>query len=375
MLSGTMVGMLVIILIVVLFAGLVILHELGHFVAARRGGVEVEEFGIGFPPRLGGKKVGGTLYSINLLPLGGFVRLKGEDAAEKGPGTFGAARLGVKAKILLAGVVMNLVTAVVILYGLCLVGLPGLGQPFEPTFLKSSYAQPKQLVLAEVAAGSPAAGGGLKRGDLVLAGNGRALETDQALRDFTKAEAGREVSLRVKSGGVERTVRIKLRDPGSKDGYLGVVGQQVYKLRYDPLRALAAAVYITGALFVATVVGVVGLIVHIPMLIGGLFSSAVPQAAEAASGPLGIVFILKSISSLGLGYIFLFMANIAVALAAFNVLPLPALDGGRLALIVGQRLLKKRLKPETEAKIHGIGFMALIGLMILISVYDLRKYF
>src|SRR5450755_2649762 len=98
--------MLVIILIVLLFASLVILHEWGHFLAARRGGVDVEEFGIGFPPKVWGRKVRGTLYSINLLPLGGFVRLKGEDSADTGPGTFGGAKFSVKAKILLAGVGM-----------------------------------------------------------------------------------------------------------------------------------------------------------------------------------------------------------------------------------------------------------------------------
>src|SRR5713101_2521932 len=106
--------MLVIVIIILLFSLLVILHEWGHFIAARRNGVEVEEFGIGFPPRVWGKKVRKTLYSINLLPLGGFVRLKGEDTADNGPGTFGGASVAAKSKILLAGVGMNLLTAVVI---------------------------------------------------------------------------------------------------------------------------------------------------------------------------------------------------------------------------------------------------------------------
>lgn len=367
--------MLVIILILFLFVSLVLLHEWGHFIAAKRGGVEVEEFGFGFPPRLVGKKLRGTLYSINLLPLGGFVRLKGEDGGDTGPGTFAGARFGVKARILLAGVGMNLLTAVVLLYGLCVAGLPALGPAFEPGFLKSSYAQPKQLILAEVEPGSPAAGAGLKRGDFVLRVNNQAMENDAQLRDYTKAHAGGKVTLHVRSGQDERDVSVQLRGPDSKQGFLGVVSQQVYKLRYDPLTALVAAVYITGALFVATVVGVVALIVHIPALIIGLFSNAVPTAAEAASGPLGIVFILKSISALGLSYVFLFMANISVALAAFNALPLPALDGGRLAIIAAQKVLTRRISPDTEAKIHSIGFLLLIGLMVLISVYDLRKYF
>jgi regulator of sigma E protease len=367
--------MLTIILIVLLFALLVILHEWGHFIAAKRNGVEVEEFGIGFPPKVWGKKVKGTLYSFNLLPLGGFVRLAGEDTAEERPGTFGGASFGVKTKILLAGVGMNLVTAVVILYGLCVTGLPALGMSFEPKFLHSTYAQPKQLIMAQVVEGSPAAKAGIKRGDYILSAGGNKLETEKQMSDYTKANAGREVTLHVRSQGDERDVSVKLREPNSKEGYLGVVSQQVYKLRYDPLQAMVAAVYVTGALFFATIAGVAQLILHIPTLLLNLFSSSVPAAAESASGPVGIVFIMKSISVLGFAYIFLFMANIAVALAAFNVLPLPALDGGRLAVIAAQRVLKRRITAQAEAKIHAVGFMLLIGLMLLITVYDLRKYF
>jgi regulator of sigma E protease len=367
--------MLTIFIIVILFALLVILHEYGHFIAARRNDVEVEEFGIGFPPKVWGKKVKGTLYSFNLLPLGGFVRLKGEDTAASGPHTFGGASFGTKTKILLAGVGMNLLTAVVILWFLAMSGLPALGSQFEPGFLKPEYAQPKQLILANVEASSPAAKAGIKRGDFLLQANGKEIRTEDELRTFTKDNAGKEVQLRVKSGEAERDVKLTLREPGSTEGYLGVVSQQVYKLRYSPLEALVAAVYVTGALFVATIVGVVQLIIHIPSLLIGLFSNTVPQAAETASGPVGIVFIMNSISVLGYSYIFLFMANIAVALAAFNVLPLPALDGGRWALIAWQKATRKRISPETEAKIHATGFMALIGLMLLITVYDLRKFF
>jgi regulator of sigma E protease len=367
--------MLTILFIVFLFALLVILHEWGHFIAARRNGVEVEEFGIGFPPKVWGKKVKGTLYSFNLLPLGGFVRLKGEDSAETGPHTFGGATFGTKTKILLAGVGMNLLTAVVVLWFLAMSGLPALGAQFEPGFLKPEYAQPKQLILANIEPSSPAAKAGIKRGDFLLKANGKEIKTEDDLRGFTKENAGKEVQLRVKTGDAERDVKLTLREPGSTQGYLGVVSQQVYKLKYGPLEALVAAVYVTGALFVATIVGVVQLIAHIPVLLMNLFSNTVPQAAETASGPVGIVFIMNSISVLGYSYIFLFMANIAVALAAFNVLPLPALDGGRWALIAFQKASRKKVSPELEAKIHATGFMALIGLMLLITVYDLRKYF
>lgn len=367
--------MLAILLVIILFSLLVIIHEWGHFYAARRGGVGVEEFGVGFPPRAWGKKIKHTLYTINWLPLGGFVRLKGEDSAEDGPGTFAAAPYWTKFKILLAGVGMNLVTAIVILYALCITGLPALGPAFEPRWLGYSYAQPNQLVLAQVTNGSPAKEAGLKVGDYLLQANGQKLETDSQLRDFTKANAGKEVTLLVRSNGDDREVKVKLRDPNATGGFLGVAGQQVYKLKFDPLRAVAASLYITGTLFVATIAGVVSLIAHIPVLLFGLFSPSIPQAAESASGPVGIVFILQSLSSLGLSYVFLFAANIAVALAAFNALPLPALDGGRLFVITLQKIFRRQLNPETEAKIHAIGFMSLLALMLVITIYDVRKNF
>lgn len=365
--------MLLLFILILLFASLVIIHEWGHFIAARRGKVEVEEFGVGFPPYAWGRKIKGTLYSINWLPLGGFVRLKGEDGADRSPGSFGGASYWTKTKILLAGVVMNLVTAVVLFYGLAVTGLPALGS-FEPGFLKSTYAQPKQLVVVDAGKGSPAEKAGIKRGDLLLEANGKKLETDKDLSSFTKANAGQTVNLKLKSQGEERSVDVTLRPEGGAAGYLGVASQQVYKLRYDPVSAIVAAFWVTGGLFLATILGVVNLIAGIPGLIIGLFSSSVPAAAEQASGPVGILFIFNSISSLGAEYIWLFLGNIAVALAAFNVLPLPALDGGRLALITWQQVTRKQISPETEAKIHGIGFMVLIGLMLVITIYDLRKF-
>jgi regulator of sigma E protease len=228
--------------------------------------------------------------------------------------------------------------------------------------------------VVEVSPGSPAAAAGIKRGDYLLRADATKLEDDAALRNYTKENAGKEVTLRVRSNDDERDVSVRLRSAASTAGYLGVGTRQIYKLQYGPLEAVPAALYMTGALFVGTIVGVFQLFANIPALIGGLFASAVPAAAESASGPVGIVFILQSLSVIGLAYVFLFVANISVALAAFNALPLPALDGGRLALITFQKVFKRRINPETEAKIHAFGFMALIALMVVITIYDVRKH-
>ena len=363
-----------ILLLIIVLAPLVIGHEFGHFIMARRNGVRVDEFGIGFPPRAGkGKRVGETLYTLNWLPLGGFVRLAGEDGQSTEKGTFAAANLWAKTKILLAGVVMNLIIAVILLFILCLVGIPGLGSQFEPSFLHPTYNQPKQLILTSVEPGSPAAKAGLKKDDYVLSGNGTVFTSEIQLQDFTTAHAGQKVTLVVRESGTVMTREVTLRKPNN-DGILGVTPQQVYKLRYSPVEALIAAIYITIALFVATIVAIVSLIIHIPSLIMGLFSSGVPSSAQAASGPVGIVFILSSIGGLGLSYFFLIVANISVALAAFNVLPLPALDGGRLAVAYVRKLTGGKISTESEGLYHGIGFLALIALVIVITIYDFRKF-
>lgn len=366
--------MLSIIFIVLLFASLVILHELGHFIAARRNGVEVDEFGIGFPPKIVGKQFGKTLYTLNLLPLGGFVRMRGEDGEDETTGSFGAASLLAKSKILLAGVGMNILTAYVILLVLCLVGIPGLGS-FEPKFLHPSYSQPKQLILTEVVSGSPAAKAGVVKDDYLISADNKPMTDDSSLRDFTKNNAGKSASFVIAHKGVERTIHVTLNAKESAQGYLGVAGQQIYRLKYSFGEALIAAAWLTGGLFVATIVGVFTLLIHVPSLIWGLFGSTIPAAAGQASGPVGIVYILGSALALGWSYIFLIMANIAVALAAFNVLPLPALDGGRLAVLLTERVTKRSFSPTTEARYHTIGFLALIGLMLIITVYDLRKIF
>ena len=367
--------MLAIVLIVVIFALLVLTHEWGHFILARLRGVEAEEFGIGFPPRVYGKKWRGTLYSVNLLPLGGFVRLKGEDAADNSPGSFNAAGFGSKTLILLAGVIINAVTAIILLIILCWAGLPNLGDSLQPGFVKPSHTDTPKLLVLQVEKGSPADKAGLAYGDYVTAANGQALTGDDQLRKFTKDHAGQKVSLSVVQHGQTHTIQTTLRPPSAGAGYLGIGTQAIAQSRYGFWQGILAGAWIAGKLFVLTIVAIVSLIGHLPQLIIGLFGHQVPQAAEAASGPVGIFVIFQSLTKLGWNYIALFAANIAVALAAFNVFPLPALDGGRWAVLAIQKLTRKNIKASTEALIHGVGFAALLALMVIITVYDVRKFF
>ncbi|MBW3537965.1 site-2 protease family protein [Candidatus Parcubacteria bacterium] len=364
----------VILLVVAVIGLLVFVHELGHFVMARRNGVAVEEFGFGFPPRLFGRRIGPTVYSVNLLPLGGFVRLKGEDAADTGPDSFNAASYGTKAKILLAGVGMNALAAYGLLLYLTLTGLPPMFAG-QFSFGQPQVAQPKRLIVAETVPGSPADAAGIKAGDYILSGNNQPFLEASDLTGFTKSHAGQEVTLTVKQGTAQRDVRVKLREPGSDQGFLGVSPLQTYQIKYSPFAAVVVSAGLLLQLLGLTVAAIVGLLLQIPFLIIGLFASGVPKAAEAAVGPLGIVFLTKNISTLGLNYLVQFAMSISVALAAFNALPIPALDGGRLALISYQQVTKRKLSVGTESLIHAVGFIFLILFMVMITVFDFRRFF
>lgn len=356
---------LAILAVIILISLLVLLHEWGHFIVARRNGIVVEEFGIGFPPRLFGRKFGQTLYSVNALPLGGFVRLKGEDGTDQSPDSFNAATFATKAKVLLAGVGMNALTAYVILLALCLTGLPpvmenqfSLGQP--------TYVQPKQVMVVGVGPNSVAKSAGLTAGDVILSGNGQKFESEKDLISFTKANAGKAAELRIKSqeAGVEKEIQVTLNDDekAKKDGHLGVTPLQVYKLRYGwtaPLVALG----LLGQIMLGTLQAFGGLIAG--LLVHG-------KVAAEVTGPVGIVVIFNSIARLGLSYVAIFMVSISASLAVINVLPVPALDGGRFALIAAQKVLKRRLSSKLEARIHLIGFVALIALMVVVTYFDIR---
>lgn len=360
-------------LVILIFSALVFVHELGHFWAARRNGVEVEEFGFGFPPRLVGKQVGPTLYSLNLIPLGGFVKLKGEDLADHRPGSFGAANTWIKTKIMLAGVGMNALLAYVLLLVLCVVGLPaaftsGFSLP-QPT----SSSSPQVMVL-EVGSGTPGAAAGLARGDIIISANGQVLKSEADLTNFTRDHAGQAVHLVVRQRGAahQLTVPLRGRVAGKTSGYLGVVPAQVYSLRFG-WKSIWVAASLTAQMIWLTLVGVVSLFGHLPALVAGIFHGGVPAAADGVAGPIGIFSILSNISVLGLGYLTFFVTTISVALAVFNIIPIPVLDGGKLALIWLQNLMKRPLSTEAESRIYLVSFALLGVLVLVVSLFDIRR--
>lgn len=373
--------MILLILGIVLFIGLILVHEWGHFIAARRNGVEVEEFGLFFPPRAKVlTKKNGTEYTLNWLPLGGFVKLKGENDADRRPGTFGAASTWAKTKIMLAGVVMNLATAFLLLTLLAIIGMPKLVDN-QFTVKSDTKVVQSDVLSAQVTSGSPASKAGLSNGDVLRSigqPNKQATQIKQAkdLPHITEQYAGKEVVVTYVSDGQEKQVKTTLlskeeveksRKTDNPKGYLGVSPTD-YTLQRSTWSAPIVGAGLIKQFTVLTFQG-------IGTALSSLFHGDTQKASEQVSGPVGIFVVLQQGTLLGFEFVLMIIAIISLSLAIMNALPIPALDGGRLFVLLVSRLIKKPLTKEVEEMIHGIGFLFLIGLIILISIVDVRRFF
>lgn len=371
---------------------LVALHELGHAIVAKRNGVDVEEYGIGFPPRAKkwrpkqsflGKNV---IFSLNWLPLGGFVRLKGEHDAARGKGTYGAASFWVKTKILLAGVFVNWLTAVVLFTILALVGLPKILPnqvvlPFDATIERSA------LTVVRVTDGSPAARVGIQSGDEVRSVGATTVKTAAELSAATREQAGQTVSITVVRDGqtITQTITLNTEQQAANGGYLGIASGQSEKIR-STWSAPIAAVATTGQLTYETLAGVGNILTKtVTGTFGQWFGSEeTKQAAKAdlaevgenMAGPVGILGVLfPSVLNTGITQIVLLAAIISLTLAVMNILPIPALDGGRWFTMTIFRLTRKELTKEREENIQAAGFIFLMVLTFLVTVSDVGKFF
>jgi len=349
--------------LIFIFSALVIAHEYGHFRAARRNGVDVEEFGIGFPPKVYGRKKGGTLYSVNALPLGGFVRLKGEDGSVTGRGSFASAKFWPKTKIIMAGVAVNLLIAYIIFTILLIAGIPQLGQAL-PSFgpIKPIQQSQSELTVFTVSKNSAAAKAGIQKGDKIITVDGKSLNSNEELKQFTSSNAGKTVAIQVEHNGASATKTVVLGTDTSS-GILGITADKLSYSSYTWWTAPIAAFVLMVELVVLTL-GAFG------NLILGIFTQA--KVSEQVSGPIGVWSVFSQITSFGWRYIALFVASISLSLAVINALPLPALDGGRQLMLV-LRKIGLKITPERENLIHVFGFVFLIGLMIVISISDISR--
>lgn len=366
---------ILLILGILLFIGLVVLHEWGHFIAARRNGVEVEEFGIGFPPRAWQRKTKkGFIFSLNWLPIGGFVKLKGENDSATETGSFGAASFKTKTKIMLAGVAMNLLAAFVIFTALAWIGMP---QLIDNQFsIKSDTTiTSRKVMVGYVEPGSPADKAGLQSRDvfMVFGPDGQAQQINSAseLPQLTKKYAGQKVLIGFQRGDepTARLVEATLRDgeDGKTNGYLGVTPAEFTMTRATwsaPIQSVGLIGQFTGITFKG-----------IGTALGALFQGDTTKASEQVSGPVGIVAVLNQGSALGLQFVLLIVGIISLSLAIMNILPIPALDGGRFYVMLLSRVFGKRLSQDMEERIVGTSFVFLLLLVVLITIVDVKRFF
>jgi regulator of sigma E protease len=393
---------LLFVLAILLFIGLVIVHEWGHYIVAKRNGVEIEEFGLGIPPRAWGKKLkNGMLLSVNWLPLGGFVKLKGEHDSDDKKGSFGAASLGGKSKIMLAGVFMNLIVGLVLLTILALTGMPKLldknyGAPADQFTVAGDTKIAKQEVLVgTVQGGSPAASLKLGSSDVIesLAASGtvRLIGSVQDLQNATHALAGKSVAITYKHNSKTLSKTVKLRGraevqaslkTNNPKGYLGI-SPVLLQIRRSTWSAPVVAVGFSGQLGWLTLQGLGHALGGLGSTIAGIFTgnhaareNGQTQASSQVGGPVAIGAILWGYSYLGISFVLMIIAVISLLLALMNVLPIPALDGGRLFMILISRgIFKRPLRKAVEERAVAASMALLLLLIILITIVDVKRFF
>lgn len=358
--------MLVTLIVFIFILGLLIfVHELGHFIMAKRSGIKVEEFAFGFPPRLIAFRRGETDYALNLLPFGGYVRMLGEaedsSKAEKhNARSYAHQTPWVRAKVVIAGVVMNFLLGWVLISFGFMLGMDPIATPAD----QIPFAIVNQEVaIAGVAADSAAKSMGIEPGDQVVSINDRVIKVKDELSAATKELKGQDVTLKLVRKGQEINLTGKL---GTGDAPLGVQLADETKVRlpiwWAPIFGVWETIKAAGLIFV----GVLG---FFKQLIGS------GQVPEEAAGPVGIFYFTRTVLDLGFTAVLNFIAVLSINLGIINILPIPALDGGRLLFIILEKINrgKKVLNSNIENWAHTIGFVLLIIMILTITYNDILK--
>lgn len=350
-----------ILVFLIVLSVLVLVHELGHFLIARRAGVLVEEFGFGLPPRVWGKKIGKTLYSVNLLPFGGFVKLHGEniqDEVTQPKKAFVNKSKKARVAIISAGVFMNFFLAIIafsIVYSFS--GIP---------------RQTDKVSILEIATGSPAQVSGFHAGDVVEGVEEKKVSSVSEFIQLVDERKGEktEVFVKRKIEGDTVTKKIKVtprKDPPKGEGPLGVVISST-EIYYPPLwkRPFVGIYYgFQEAFFWGKAV-----IVGFANMFFGLLKGRTPSDV---AGPVGIFAITSKVAAVGTLAVINFIGVLSVNLAILNIIPFPALDGGRLLFIAIEGVVGKRVLPKIEAVIHTVGMIILLLLLFAITVRDIQR--
>ncbi|MBI1839104.1 MAG: site-2 protease family protein [Candidatus Colwellbacteria bacterium] len=339
--------MTTLIIAVIFLAVLIIGHEFGHFAVAKLFGLRVDEFGFGFPPRILSKKVGETEYTLNAIPFGGFVKIYGEDRNGVGAGddkrNFQNMASYKKALVIVSGAVMNFLIGWLAISAVFMIGTP------------------QSVFVGQVQSGSPASLAGIVSGDRLV--------EFKMITDFTSfidSNRGQNIALKITRNNEEININVTPRtNPPTGEGPLGVSlidggvpKQSFFRALYDGLKTSASIIAVIFA--------------SIFSLIISLFSGNW-GLASTVSGPVGIFAFLGTATSLGIVYLFQILGLISLNLAAMNVIPFPALDGGRLFFVIYEKISGGRLSERFESLSHAIGFAILVSLMIAVTIKDIMK--
>lgn len=355
---------LTVIVFAVLLLALVLVHEWGHLMAAKKAGCSVEEFGFGFPPKLISKMWHGTQYSLNLLPLGGFVKIEGEDMQDPnpGPGSFASKSAGWRIFILSAGVLMNVVLAYVLLTVQAAVGMPQVVTEENGHGLTDVKAY-----ILDVSQRSPASEAGLKSLDRIVRVENIQDPSINQVQQAIDAAKGKVLVLEIERQGKHETFTVKPREnPPAGEGPVGIALGAAGLQRSPIWQAPWAGLKRTGEMFV-------GIVTQFALIVQRLVSGG--GVGETLTGPVGIAVYTNEVTRMGLPYILEFGALISLNLAIINILPLPALDGGRILFVLLEKIAGRRFPGKVEQITHTIGFALLILLMIAITFKDVQRFF
>lgn len=387
-----------IIVFLVILSILVFIHEAGHFVAAKRSGIKVEEFGFGLPPRAWGIKRGETIYSINWLPFGGFVKLYGEDEAGAGKVTIKASKKNAEKAdtsraffaqplqnriiVVVAGVFMNLVLAIVLYY--IILANSGftarIPLVFDHQFVGANQSVQSALFVGSVAKASPAEQAGITTEDRIIAYDALPITDVDVFKQYIDGKRGKAINLTLlNKQDQERVVNVAPRitiPPGEGPIGIGFAGD-VFKtaiLTYEtPVQQAFSGVIQTYN------IGTYSFEVFGKIVAQSFEKRNIAPVSEGVAGPIGIGRIVNDILGIGGQRAFFalleFMALLSLNLAVVNILPFPALDGGRLLFLVIEGLTRKRVNPKVEQYANTVGMAFLLGLILLITYNDLLKIF
>lgn len=329
---------------------LILSHELGHFVTAKRSGVKVEEFGFGFPPRLFSIKWGETVYSLNLLPFGGFVKLLGEEDPTS-PRSLASKSVAIRFLVLTAGSIMNALLPIFLLV---------------LSFMVPHNMVIEQVRIQEVASGSPAEYAGIQPGDIILEIDNRPVRNRGEVGYLIRLNLGSETNIRLQKADLsQKEVSVKPRwNPPPEQGPTGIVvtgtNSTIVRQSYLPWKAISLGVRHCVETF----------ILFRNEGVSWFTRGTFPQVA----GPVGIAQMTGEVAKAGLSPLLEFTAFISINLAIINLFPIPGLDGGRLVFVVLEWLRRgKRISPKKERLVHLIGFLILILVIFTVSYYDIMR--